>query len=73
MSTFVDTPYSLRVERLRESIRALGSCVVAYSGGVDSSVVLAIARQELGVRALAVIGQSATYAGSELELSDSVA
>ena len=69
MSTFVDTPYSLRVERLRESIRALGSCVVAYSGGVDSSVVLAIARQELGVRALAVIGQSATYAGSELALA----
>ena len=69
MSTFVDTPYSLRVERLRASIRALGSCVVAYSGGVDSSVVLAIARQELGARALAVIGKSATYAESELALA----
>ena len=69
MSTFVDTPYSLRVERLRESIRALGSCVVAYSGGVDSSVVLAVARQELGARALAVIGKSATYAESELLLA----
>jgi len=69
LSTFVDTPYSLRVERLRASIRALGSCVVAYSGGVDSSVVLAIARQELGARALAVIGKSATYAESELALA----
>ena len=69
MSTFVDTPYSLRVERLRQSIRALGSCVVAYSGGVDSSVVLAIAREELGARALAVIGKSATYAESELALA----
>jgi len=69
LSTFVDTPYSLRVERLRAAIRALGSCVVAYSGGVDSSVVLAIARQELGARALAVIGRSATYAESELALA----
>lgn len=55
-----------RVERLRERIRALGSCIVAYSGGVDSSVVLAVARAELGERALAVIGRSATYATSEL-------
>jgi uncharacterized protein len=54
---------------LRARIRGLGSCVVAYSGGVDSSVVLAIARQELGERALAVIGRSATYAASELELA----
>jgi uncharacterized protein len=69
LSTLIDTSYSLRVERLRASIRALGSCVVAYSGGVDSSVVLAIARQELGARALAVIGRSATYAASELTLA----
>jgi uncharacterized protein len=69
LSTIVETPYSLRVERLRASIKALGSCVVAYSGGVDSSVVLAIARAELGERALAVIGKSATYAESELHLA----
>lgn len=56
-----------RTGALRARIRALGSCVVAYSGGVDSSVVLAVAREELGARALAVIGRSATYAASELE------
>jgi uncharacterized protein len=56
-----------RIEHLRDRVRALGSCVVAYSGGVDSSVVLAVARAELGDRALAVIGRSATYASSELE------
>lgn len=55
--------------RLRARLRALGSCVVAYSGGVDSSVVLAVARQELGGRALAVIGRSATYAEGELDLA----
>lgn len=58
-----------KVDLLRSLIRGLGSCVVAYSGGVDSSVVLAVAREELGERALAVIGRSATYAESELELA----
>lgn len=62
----IDTPLEHRVTRLRELVRGLGSCVVAYSGGVDSSVVLAIARAELGERALAVIGRSATYAEGEL-------
>jgi uncharacterized protein len=59
--------FEARVAALRARIRDLGSCVVAYSGGVDSSVVLAVAQQELGDRALAVIGRSATYARSELE------
>ncbi|MEO6461872.1 MAG: ATP-dependent sacrificial sulfur transferase LarE [Candidatus Eisenbacteria bacterium] len=62
-------PLDERVAALRARIRGLGSCVVAYSGGVDSSVVLAVAREELGERALAVIGRSATYAASELELA----
>ena len=67
MSLLVDHSFEVRALRLRAQIRALGSCVVAYSGGVDSSVVLALAREELGDRALAVIGRSATYAASELE------
>jgi uncharacterized protein len=67
LSTVIETSFETRVERLRAAVRALGSCIVAYSGGVDSSVVLAIARAELGDRALAVIGRSATYAASELE------
>jgi uncharacterized protein len=54
-------------EALIARLRSLGSCVVAYSGGVDSSVVLALAQRALGSRALAVIGRSATYASSELE------
>ncbi len=61
------TDFAGRVEALRAFLRELDSCVVAYSGGVDSSVVLAVARQELGERALAVIGRSATYAAGELE------
>ncbi len=58
-----------RLERLRETIAALGSVVVAYSGGVDSSLVLRVAHQELGTRALGVIGRSDSYAARELELA----
>ena len=42
-----------RFVRLEESLRALGGCLVAYSGGVDSSFLLAVARRALGDRVAA--------------------
>src|SRR5262245_17878603 len=44
-----------------------GSVLVAYSGGVDSAVVAALAFQALGERALAVTAAAETLAGSELD------
>ena len=57
-----------KLERVRERIRALQSCAVAYSGGVDSSLVLAAAAEALGAsRCLAVIATSSTYPSREYE------
>jgi pyridinium-3,5-biscarboxylic acid mononucleotide sulfurtransferase len=43
-----------RVDELEERIASLGSCVVAFSGGVDSSLVAALAARAVGERALAI-------------------
>lgn len=55
-----------RLVRLRETLASLGSVVVAYSGGVDSSLVLRVAHETLGTRSLGVIGRSDSYAAHEL-------
>ncbi len=56
-----------RLERLRALLASLPVAVVAYSGGVDSSLLLRVAHEQLGERALGVIGRSDSYALRELE------
>jgi uncharacterized protein len=50
-----------KVARLRRDLRRLRSAVVAYSGGVDSTFLAAVAYAELGPRVLAVTARSPTY------------
>lgn len=63
MTTLLDD----KLRRLRDLLGGAGSALVAYSGGVDSALVLAVARQQLGENhVLACIGVSPSYPGREL-------
>lgn len=55
-----------KLDQLRAIMRECGSTLVAYSGGVDSALVMAVAHQELGERALACIGVSPSYPTREM-------
>lgn len=58
---------------LERRVAPLGSAIVAFSGGVDSSVVAAVAARALGVRALAVTAVSPALATGELDGAKRVA
>lgn len=62
-----------RIAQLEELIRPLGSAIVAFSGGVDSSLVAALAARALGERALAVTAVSPALATGELDGARAVA
>ena len=60
-------------DQLLDAISPLASCLVAYSGGVDSAVVAKAAHLALSDRALAVTGISASLAAGELDAARRIA
>ena len=56
-----------KYEHLQQILKELDSVVIGYSGGVDSTLLLKVAHDVLGDRALAVIGRSETYPSSEYQ------
>jgi uncharacterized protein len=50
-----------KYQRLQTDLRALGSVLVAYSGGVDSALLLKVAVEALGERAVGALAVSPAY------------
>jgi len=55
-----------KLNRLRDILRGYESCLVAYSGGVDSVLLAHVAHEVLGDRMLAVIADSPSLPRREL-------
>ena len=54
-------------DRLRALLQSYGSCLVAYSGGVDSALLALVGHQVLGEKSLAAIADTPSLPRRELQ------
>jgi pyridinium-3,5-biscarboxylic acid mononucleotide sulfurtransferase len=69
----LDAETRAKYEHLKSILRDMESVLVAYSGGVDSALLLRVACDVLGTRAMGVIASSPAYAAEETEAALAVA
>lgn len=69
----LDEETRAKYQRLQDILGEMESVLVAYSGGVDSALLLKVARDVLGERAMGAIAASPAYAAEETEEAVAVA
>ena len=69
----IDAETQAKYEYLQLILRDMESVLIAYSGGVDSALLLKVACEVLGTRAMGVIASSPAYAAEETEAALAVA
>ncbi len=72
-NTDLSGPAKEKWDALLSSLRRMGSAVIAFSGGVDSTFLLHAARAALRDRVLAVTATSPTYPKSERDEAEAIA
>src|SRR5438094_3134709 len=69
----LDAETQAKYEHLQAILREMESMLVAYSGGVDSALLLKVAHDVLGDRAIGAIASSPAYAPEETQEAIAVA